>query len=95
MNEDKIKNIRQHGKQAKGQKDLLNHLQGRRLTMQQAINAHCYDCVGFYADGKVDCQMTKCPLHNFMPYNEKRAKRTTSRTASDAHMEKMRSARRK
>lgn len=79
MNE-RIKNIRQHGKTARGQKELLKHLSGERLTLKQAVNARCYDCAGFYADGKHDCKMPHCPLHPFMPYNQNREKRTTKKT---------------
>lgn len=93
MNRDRIKSIRRHGKAARGQKELIKHLSGDRLTLKQAVNAHCYDCTGFYADGKIDCSMPACPLHPFMPYNQNREKRT-SRTMSNAHMEKMRAARR-
>ena len=67
---DKIKSIRQYGKQAKGQRNLINHLEGKRLTMQQAIHAKCYECMGYFADGKLD-------LHKFMPYNAEKQKRTT------------------
>ena len=77
MNDDKIKSIRQHGKLAQGQRDLINYLQGKRLTMQQAIHAKCYECMGYFADGKLDCRMPKCPLHKFMPYNAEKQKRTT------------------
>jgi len=93
MNADRIKNIRRQGKAARGQKELIKHLSGERLTLKQAVNAHCYDCTGFFADGKVDCGLKHCPLHHFMAYNQNREKRT-SRTSSNAHMEKMRAARR-
>ncbi len=93
MNADKIKNIRRQGKSAKGQKELVKHLEGERLTLRQAVNAYCYECCGFFSDGKVDCSMPHCSLHPFMPYNQNREKRT-SRTMSNAHMEKMRAARR-
>jgi len=93
MNTDRIKNIRRQGKAARGQKELIKHLSGERLALKQAVNAHCYDCSGFYADGKVDCGLQHCSLHPFMAYNQTRVKKTTSRTLSNAHMEKMRAAR--
>ena len=64
MNE--LKNIRRHGKTARGQKELLKHLSGQKLTLKQAANAHCYDCAGYYADGKVACNMPHCSLFPFM-----------------------------
>jgi hypothetical protein len=94
MSSKRIDEINKYGKTAKGQKELIKHLEGERLTLQQAIYAHCCDCMGFYADGKVDCAMIHCPLHPFMFYNKNREKQT-SRTMSNAHMEKMRAARQK
>lgn len=93
MNTKLISDIEKHGKTARGRQELLKHLDGGRLTLKQAVNARCYDCCGFFADGKQDCRMSKCPLHPFMAYNENRVKKTTSRTSSTAHMEKMRAAR--
>lgn len=74
MNE-RILTIRKHGKAARGQRELLKHLSGERLTLKQAVNARCYDCMGYYADGKVDCKMPACPLHPLMPYNQNRKTR--------------------
>lgn len=94
MNTDRIKNIRQQGKAARGQKELIKHLSGERLTLKQAINAHCYDCCGFFADGKVDCGLKHCSLHPIMAYNQNREK-GSKRTMTNAHMQKMRAARQK
>jgi hypothetical protein len=92
MNE-RIKNIRRYGKTARGQKELLKHLSGQKLTLKQAANAHCYDCAGYYADGKVACNMPHCSLFPFMPYNANREKRTIKRIMPKDHMERMRAAR--
>jgi len=92
MNE-RILNIRKYGKTARGQKELLKHLSGQKLTFKQAVHAKCYDCAGFYADGKVDCKMPHCSLHPFMAYNQNRGKRTAKKTMPGNHMEKMRPAR--
>ncbi len=94
MNEERIKSIRKHGKTAKGQKELIKHLSGERLTLKKAVHAHCYSCMGFFADGKVDCMMKHCPLHPFMAYNQNREK-GSARTMSTRHMQKMRAARQK
>lgn len=74
--------IEKHGKQAQGKKELLNYLRtGKRLTPTQAIKAQCYCCGNFYLDGKIDCQMTDCPLYTFMPYRkDKPAMETQERT---------------
>lgn len=92
MNTDRINNIRKHGKTARGQKELIRHLQGEQLSLKQAVYAHCYDCTGFFADGKVDCGMKHCPLHPVMAYNPNRLKQS-KRTMSEDHMAKMRAAR--
>lgn len=93
MNEEQIKNVRRYGKTARGQKELVKHYQGERLTLKQAVLAKCYNCAGFFADGKVDCSMPHCSLHPFMAYNQNREK-GSKRTVSKDHMEKMRAARR-
>lgn len=54
---------------AKGKNELLKHLAGDRLTLKQAIQSKCYECNGYYVDGKADCKMPDCPLYPFMPYN--------------------------
>jgi hypothetical protein len=92
MNE-RIKNIRKYGKTARGKNELLKHLSGQRLTFKQAICSKCYDCMNYFSDGKVDCNMPHCSLHPFMAYNQNREKRTVKRTMSKDHMEKMRAAR--
>jgi hypothetical protein len=94
MNTDKLKSIRQHGKVSRGQKELVKHLEGHSLTLRQAVYARCYDCCGFYADGKNDCRLPGCSLYPFMAYNENKIKRVTKRIMTEAHKEKMQSARR-
>ena len=87
-----ISDIKRHGKTAKGKKELIKHLEGGRLTPKQAIQAKCFDCACYYADGRNDCRMTKCSLYPFMTFNQDKSKRT-SRTMSDEHKAKLRAAR--
>jgi len=77
--QDRILNIRKHGKTAKGQKEILKHLTGQKLTFKQAIYAKCYDCMNYFSDGKVDCKITSCPLYPFMAYKENREKINTKK----------------
>jgi len=93
MNSARIKNIQRCGKTARGQKELMKHLANHVLTLRQAVYAKCYDCCGFYADGKNDCCMPGCPLYPFMAYNENRLRKVTGRTMTAALKEKMRAAR--
>lgn len=55
-------------KKAIGRAELERHLSGKRLTQRGAIKAKCYDCMGCYVDGKVDCLNKGCSLHPYMPY---------------------------
>ena len=54
---------------ATGVKDLENYQAGKAtLTATVAIRAKCAECTAKYADGKFDCGISKCPLHEWMPY---------------------------
>jgi hypothetical protein len=58
------------GIKAKGKEELLGHFNGDDLTRQEAIAAHCYECMGGYGDGEDrDCQNPPCPLYPYHPYN--------------------------
>jgi len=53
-----------------GEKDLKNYLSGKTIRRGRAIVAKCCDCMGEYADGKIDCCIPECPLYPFMPYKD-------------------------
>ena len=53
---------------ARGNKELRKHILGDRLSLKKAVLAKCADCMGYYFDGRFDCQMPDCPLYPFMPY---------------------------
>lgn len=65
-----ITEIKKYGKAAKGRAELIRHLEGKALKAEAAIKAKCYDCVCYYADGLVSCELKECPLFAFMPYKE-------------------------
>lgn len=67
----KIYDISRTGSLAKGRKELVKFLNGERLTQRQIIHAKCYDCRGYYADGKIDCKVDECPLYQHFPYKGK------------------------
>lgn len=52
----------------KGRKQLIAHLKGNRNTPRGAMAAKCYECMGGYVDGKVDCRVHACPLYPYMPF---------------------------
>lgn len=84
---DRLTDVRKNGRQhAKGRKELLAHLEGTQLTQRQMIQAKCYDCTGYYADGKQDCSMPDCPLYPLMPY--RKGEKYRSRTAGAGEKKK-------
>jgi len=54
------------GKKRSGQKDLINYLQGKRLTQRQAIRGKCYDCQGMGEAS--ECDSEECVLFPYSPY---------------------------
>jgi hypothetical protein len=62
--------IEQHGGRFQGKQELLKHLSGKQITLRQALKAKCYECLGYFEDGRQDCQMPNCPLYPWMPYRE-------------------------
>ncbi len=64
----KLESIGKMGKLAKGRNELLNHLNGKILSRSQAMRAKCYECMGYYADGRLDCKILDCPLYFFNFY---------------------------
>lgn len=40
-------------------------------TLKNALVSHCWECCGFYMDGKIDCENTRCQFYSWMPYAKK------------------------
>jgi hypothetical protein len=55
---------------ARGEKELNKYIDGKKLTLRQMILAKCFECMGNYDDGKVDCELSDCPLYPMMPYGK-------------------------
>ena len=51
----------------KGKNQYADFKKGLRLTHKQAILAKCYECMGFFEDGKRDGCGHNCPLYQFYP----------------------------
>lgn len=62
--------IDEHGVTSRGKTQMLRHLNGDKLTRNQSISAKCFDCMGWYQDGRLDCRMPNCPLFPFRSYKE-------------------------
>jgi hypothetical protein len=66
-----LTDIKKYGLRAIGQKELVKHLEGERLSTRQMIIAKCYDCLGYYSDGTgCDCLIPECPLYPLQPYRK-------------------------
>ena len=64
----KIEEINRIGLKSKGKTKYLKYLKGQRITRDEAIKAMCYDCEGYYLDGRQECHITTCPLYPFALY---------------------------
>lgn len=71
--------VKENGVSARGKGEYIKFLEGKTLTLRQAVLAHCYDCTNMEA-GRNDCEIEDCSLHAFHPYNPNKVK---SRTISD------------
>lgn len=60
--------IKKFGITAQGMNELISHHNGKKLTYKQAVRAKCYDCMGYFQDGKTDCKVDSCPLYQHYPY---------------------------
>jgi hypothetical protein len=81
-NKQQIEQWTKTGIKAKGKEELISHFRGEVLTKPQAIQAHCYQCMGGYGDGEDrDCKNHPCPMYPHNHYNPGRikAKRDVSR----------------
>ena len=76
-----LKGLVRNGMLAQGRNEIQKYLDGKRLTQKQAIKSKCYDCMGGYADGKVDCKIKDCTLYPFMPYNPNKQKSVLDKVA--------------
>jgi hypothetical protein len=83
--------IKKHGSTARGKRELIAFLRGGTLTMKESILVNCYQCTGFYLDGRKDCEVEGCPLHVLMPYRKGGAVKV--RKVSEETKAKMRVAR--
>ena len=55
-----------------GKRAFERHGNGQKIRPDEAIKAKCYDCMGFYEDGRLDCTCGLCPLYFWMPYRMKK-----------------------
>jgi len=78
--------IKKNGKTAQGKNEYIDYLENKtKLSPMKAIKANCYQCMGSYFDGRVDCEIPDCPLYPFMPY--RKDKPITKRIRSKKQLE--------
>ncbi len=87
----KVASINREGISAQGRTELLRHLEGKVITLRQAVKGKCYECMGYYADGKRDCQIPDCPLYPWMPFKAGGVRK--SKTLSDEQKARLASTR--
>jgi hypothetical protein len=68
----KIESV-ERGTESAGKTQMLRYLRGQKVTRHQAMQAKCFECMGGYADGRVDCGLKECALYPWMPYKTKTA----------------------
>ncbi len=61
---------------------------GERLTLKESVLAKCCECMGEYADGKLDCKLSDCCLYPWMPYRDSKPKGL--KKLSPEHLKKLR-----
>jgi hypothetical protein len=66
-----IEMIKKDGKLVKGKNELIKHLEGGKLSRTQAMKAKCYDCMGYFIDGRQDCKIPNCPMFNYRSNKDK------------------------
>jgi hypothetical protein len=76
----RIADINQDGLVVRGRKEYLAYLSGQRITLRQAVSAHCYDCQGFFADGRAPCPDVLCPLWPWSHFRNQLNRKTTLKT---------------
>lgn len=82
-----ISDIEKYGIQVKGRNECIKIHRGEKVSIQAAVKAKCYECMGYYSDGARDCEMPECELYAWMPYGaawKNREKRAMS-PAQKAH----------
>jgi hypothetical protein len=82
----RMEDVEKLGSTAQGKSEYLKYLNGERLSASQAIKSKCYDCMGWFADGRECCTSPECALFPFQPYNAN--KRKSGKTMSEENKKK-------
>jgi len=63
--------------QSRGRTAMQRWVRGKRLCASDAIRARCFDCMGGFCDGRLDCRVPMCPLYPWQPYGKRDRASTT------------------
>lgn len=63
--------INMHGVSSTGRTQYLKYLSGKKIGLKGAVLSKCFDCMGYYIDGRNDCGMSECALYPWMPYRKR------------------------
>jgi hypothetical protein len=80
----RIADIKKYGLSVRGRREYLKYLNNEKITLRQAVAAHCYDCQGFFADGRAPCPDELCPLWLWSQFRDKEPMKTILITPSDS-----------
>jgi len=69
-----LETVTKYGTESSGKKYLIRYLKGEKVTLKQAVLGNCCACMGYYADGRNDCEIPECPLYPHMPYRKNKVK---------------------
>jgi hypothetical protein len=67
---DKENDVKKYGISAQGRKEYLKILKGEHASYKERCLAMCYECMGYYVDGRETCTDVTCPLYMIMPYRK-------------------------
>lgn len=88
------KDVEKNWPHRKGKTELLQHLSGKKVcTRAEAMLAQCYHCCGGYEDGPYDCLCSTCPLYDYMPYRDARARKEMTEEQKQALIDRFKRAR--
>lgn len=87
---ERIDLIEKYGGAFQGRKELLAHLNGDKLSARQMCKAKCYDCMGYFDDGRQDCQITTCPIYPIMAYRKGGVQKSRTLTDEQKNASKIR-----
>uniref|UniRef100_A0A6H1ZH07 Uncharacterized protein n=1 Tax=viral metagenome TaxID=1070528 RepID=A0A6H1ZH07_9ZZZZ len=78
-----LEDIEKYGKLYRGYNETIKYLRGEVITLKQSVLGKCFDCMGYYADGKCDCKITTCTLYPFMPFNAAGPRKRSTKPMSE------------